>query len=71
MLYIKVKDFLTEENWCKGALARDCEGCAVGWDNSRAVKWCLVGAISKCYGMHRLKILDDLKRLIIQKYPSL
>ena len=39
----------TEDQWTQGAYARDAEGraCAVGY--TFVCRWCLVGAIHRCY----------------------
>ena len=42
--------FTSEETWTKGAAARTAQGDRVCWDNSRAVKWCLVGGLCLVYG---------------------
>jgi hypothetical protein len=52
---MKVKDFLTPENWTKCASARDKSGNVVCYADSEAVCFCLLGAIGKCYGgIHEL-----------------
>lgn len=46
---MKVKDFLTSKNWCKGELAFDKEGYPCEPTDPKAVEWCIIGAIHKCY----------------------
>lgn len=38
-----------ETKWCKYQLGITAEGRAVHGTNSAAVKWCLLGAVEKCY----------------------
>jgi len=46
---MKVKELLNENTWTKGWYARDAQGNDVNYSSDNAVKWCLVGAIGKCY----------------------
>ena len=47
---MKVKDLLTDESkWVKGAYARTAEGRRAGSCESDAVRFCLLGAITRCY----------------------
>jgi hypothetical protein len=47
---MKVKDLLTDESkWCKNLPAVDKEGRQTTTRSPTACKWCLMGAIVKCY----------------------
>ena len=47
---MKVHELLaTATQWTQGSLARDSDGFSVDPEASRAVKWCLLGAIKRCY----------------------
>jgi hypothetical protein len=47
---MKVRDLLSDESkWCKGPTAVDKEGNPTFPLSSTACKWCLAGAIAKCY----------------------
>lgn len=48
-----------EENWTKGALARDAEGFEVLGPNSDAARqWCAMGALHKCHvGVEEYRVL--------------
>lgn len=46
---MRVVDFLTEDKWTKGAFARDEEGRDAGSTSSCARKWCVSGAVNRCY----------------------
>ncbi len=48
---MKVSDLLTDESkWCKGWFAKDIEGKACYTNDKKAVRFCLTGAMIKCYG---------------------
>lgn len=40
----------TEDKWRQGWFASDKNGKDVNSRNENAVKWCVVGAINRCYG---------------------
>ena len=45
-----VLDLLTDpKRWTKGTLARDDRGVPTCVDDPKAVCWCLMGALHKCY----------------------
>lgn len=46
---MRIVDFLTEDKWTKGALARKAGGRAVEPDALEACRWCLSGAVDLCY----------------------
>ena len=51
MKQIKVRNLLTRESkWCQGAYAQTKKGKDVLYNHSKAVRWCLWGAMKKCYG---------------------
>lgn len=45
----KAKDFLTENNWCRNAMARAADGSIVSVRSNEAVKFCVIGVIEKLY----------------------
>jgi len=47
---MKVRDLLSyKSKWTKRFYARDENGITVNWSSRKAVKFCLVGAIGRCY----------------------
>ena len=46
---MKVKEFLTKENWTQRAFALRQDGNPCHWLDTKAVKFCLQGALLKCY----------------------
>lgn len=47
---MKIKDFVSEANWCQRALAMDSDGNKYNWPYSRYIcKWCLTGMVLYCY----------------------
>ncbi len=46
---MKVQELLTEDNWVKGSNARDKNNNSVHPTSDEACKWCLFGAIIRCY----------------------
>lgn len=36
-----------KKNWCKEVLAKDRRGMVVRWDNSHAIKFCIIGAVQR------------------------
>jgi hypothetical protein len=47
---MKVKELLTSaRRWTKGDLARNSRGIGIIPYDSKAIRWCLLGAIDKCY----------------------
>lgn len=54
---MKISELLdSPEKWIKGANARDIHNIPVLSDDSRAIKWCLIGAILKCYREKEVEI---------------
>lgn len=48
---MKVKDLLSSsDKWCQGFEAKTIDGHPVSPHVDEAARWCIVGAISKCYG---------------------
>ena len=49
---MKVRELLCDESkWCQGALAFDQQNKIVFWGTKTAIRWCLVGAIFRTYGL--------------------
>ena len=47
---MKAYELLSDESkWCQGDFARDVHGEAVNSHSPEAVRWCLTGALSRCY----------------------
>lgn len=47
---MKIRELLSDETkWCKNDVAQDKDGSAISATSDDACKWCLVGAIDKCY----------------------
>ena len=46
---MKIKDFLTESNWGKGQYAEDADGNVFTVQDTKGVKFCLIGAAMRCY----------------------
>lgn len=50
---MKIKElFSGPEKWTKRAYARTQDGAVAPCDSAGAVRWCLVGALEKCYPDH-------------------
>jgi hypothetical protein len=49
------------EAWVQGALAVDCDGHHCPPDDPTACRWCVVGALKKCYGPDSFLIIEPLK----------
>lgn len=60
-----LKDFLTKDKWCQWSFALDDQGELVLETHPRACKWCLVGAIHKCYQY------PETKCMVVEKLSSL
>ncbi len=55
-----LKDLFTDEStWIKWALARDINGNDVGENSPRAVQWCLVGGLYKCYQGDKIRSIHS------------
>lgn len=66
---MKVKEFLTSRyRWCKGRMAIDSKGNKVNYNSPHASRFCLVGAINKCYIDNNTK---DVVFTKIEKYLNL
>jgi hypothetical protein len=47
---MKVHQLLSgPEKWCRSAMALDKDGESVSWRSPTAVRFCLLGAIARCY----------------------
>ncbi len=55
------------EKWTQGAYARDKYNETISSESPAAVKWCVHGAITKCYGRAGAKGEECMMRLIHQK----
>ena len=62
----KVRELLIDESkWHKGNFAIDSEGLEVSPNDKNACKWCLMGAIKKCYqGAEYVLVLNKVHRKI-------
>jgi hypothetical protein len=48
---MKIRELLTDESkWTQGAFAETETGHPVDYDDESAAKFCIVGAVRKCYG---------------------
>lgn len=60
---MKIKELLaTEDKWCKYVFSKDIKGNEVlNPESPKAVQWCILGAIGKCYhlGTPELKTILD------------
>ncbi len=64
---MKVRDLLTDESkWVRGIYALDERGNGLKSTDPRAVCWCLLGAINKCYG-HDLVAQDMVQHLVLER----
>ena len=63
---MKVKELLSSpEKWTKGCAAKDSRGMLCPSDDPRACRWCLIGALMKCYGE------DGMFRMLGMFYPRI
>ena len=53
---MKMKEYMTESNWTKGQLARNKDGFGCSLYDTKAEKFCLMGATRKCYPNETEKI---------------
>ena len=61
---MKVKNLLkTKKQWTKNAFARNKYGHVVDINSKSASRYCLVGAIERCYGYH-----TDEHQSVIKKF---
>jgi hypothetical protein len=56
-----------ESKWCVKAFAKDKRGRCVNWDSNEAVRWCMVGAFNKIYGMG----LTSKRKMVVRKVLKL
>lgn len=69
---MKVKELLcSEDKWTQCTYAIDAAGRCTSETSASAVKWCLVGAVMRCYNAspaRRAFVLDKLREVIRKKY---
>lgn len=69
---MKVKDFLTKDNWTKIAMARGANGLSIDPCSPDAVKWCMMGAIKKLYPAdQRDSVLFRLTQFSIKRHDKM
>ena len=50
---MKVKELLSDESkWTQGVSARTESGIPTSYHGQETAKWCLLGALAKCYGVN-------------------
>ena len=66
---MKVKELLSDESkWTQNAYARNEHENVVGYNDTMAVRWCLIGAINVCYptleeyAQVKQKLNDELRK---------
>ena len=65
---MKVKEFLNEENWHQGSDAADTNGMPVPASSDKAAKFCVLGAIARCYDrQHWYEIASKCRSIISSK----
>lgn len=66
----KIREFLTEESWCKNDYAQDAAGNRVEPKDLNAAKWCFIGALNVCYETWEEKeeALQKLEAVIGNRY---
>jgi hypothetical protein len=57
-------------SWTKETLARDVEGKPCESDSIKAVCWCLVGAVERCYGVYSIDSTAVIGRIYHHLYPN-
>lgn len=57
----RVGRFLTEDKWCQGCFAKTAAGLGCSPMNDSAVRWCVMGAISLCYGSLDKDVMEALQ----------
>lgn len=70
---MKILDLLNNKTkWAKKHLALDADGYSVGVCSSTAVRWCLLGAITKCYetAPDRLQAIFLLSAALPKQYQT-
>ena len=63
---MRLREFLNESNWCTGWYARDSRGNDCHALSEDATRWCLMGAILKCYSED-----SDERWQVINRFASL
>lgn len=62
---MKIRELLSgPERWCQGTSALDAAGGIVDTESDYAVRWCLVGALSRCYSYQFQEIRDRISLAI-------
>jgi hypothetical protein len=62
-----------ETKWCKNFLGKTATGKGVCGSDSRAVQWCLLGAVEKIYGNfspESIRVRGKLRRAICKLFPK-
>jgi hypothetical protein len=71
---MKIKDFLTQDNWIKGDEAVNGFDAWVEPNSAEAVKWCLSGALERCYENNlptlHTKLMQSICEVIHQREPE-
>lgn len=70
---MKIKELYTDESkWTQTVFARDAEGNPCPFNSDKAVSWCLVAAVIKCYpAQESLAIIKKIKDKIGGFYVGL
>lgn len=61
---MKIRELLKDQScWIQGRLAIDMNGCETSAESLDACKWCLIGALYKCYSNpdERISIKDKIR----------
>lgn len=56
---MKAYELLEQKGWCKGAPARDKKGFVTGYLSDDAAYYCILGALTKCYGIPMVFTLKE------------
>lgn len=68
---VKIKDFLTKENWTKGAYARDQCNYTINFMSPLACKFCLMGAFlrhNQIMSSQFKSLIDELGGVLISEW---
>lgn len=57
---MKMCELLNRETWTQGVYARDADGKQVSVNSTMAVKFCLIGALVRCYPDDRTDLYEQL-----------
>ncbi len=62
--YLKVQELLNKDNWIRGTNARDKYNNSINARSLEACKWCLWGAVIRCYEKSTFTITEKIEKKV-------